>query len=106
MQEKLTFRLPWQLIKFSSLDLIHMVVRGLLKEHYCKAFVKIPKTDRNKGLLSLFPIINLWKLNIAIATKTQRNNNKNTIYVEDNNTNIYAKFQLHLLRKGFFFLKI
>ena len=25
------------------LDLIHMVVRGLLKEHYCKAFVKIPK---------------------------------------------------------------
>ena len=21
-----------------SLDLIHMVVRGLLKEHYCKAF--------------------------------------------------------------------
>ena len=27
----------------SPLDLIHMVVRGLLKEHYCKAFVKIPK---------------------------------------------------------------
>ena len=24
-----------------SLDLIHMVFRGLLKEHYCKAFVKI-----------------------------------------------------------------
>ena len=43
MQEKLPFRLPWQLIKFSSLDLIHMVVRGLLKEHYCKPFVKIPK---------------------------------------------------------------
>ena len=43
MQEKLTFCLPWQLIKFSSLDLIHMVVRGLLKEHYCKTFVKIPK---------------------------------------------------------------
>ena len=31
MQEKLTFRLPWQLI-----------VRGLLKEHNCKTFVKIP----------------------------------------------------------------
>ena len=42
MQEKSTFRLPWQLIKFSSLDLIHVVVRGLLKQHYCKAFVKIP----------------------------------------------------------------
>ena len=26
MQGKLTFRLPWHLIKFSSLDLIHMVV--------------------------------------------------------------------------------
>ena len=43
MQEKLTFCLPWQLIKFSSLDLIYMVVRGLLKEHYYKAFVKISK---------------------------------------------------------------
>ena len=43
MQEKLTFRLPWQLIKSSSLDLSQMVVRGLLEEHYCKAFVKIPK---------------------------------------------------------------
>ena len=43
MQEKLTFHLPWQLIKRSSLDLIHMVVRGLLKEHYCKSFVKISK---------------------------------------------------------------
>ena len=43
MQKKLTFRLPWQLIKLSSLDLIHMVVRGLHKKHYCKAFVKIPK---------------------------------------------------------------
>ena len=43
MREKLTFRLPRQVNKFSSLDFIHMVVRGLLKEHYCKAFVKVPK---------------------------------------------------------------
>ena len=41
-KKKITFRLPWQLIKFNSLDLIHLVVTGLLKEHYCKAFVKIP----------------------------------------------------------------
>ena len=53
MQEKLTFRLPWQLIKFNSLDLIHMVVRGLLNEYNCKAFVKIHKV---RGLLSLFPL--------------------------------------------------
>ena len=26
VNEKLSFRLPWQLIKFNSLDLIHMVV--------------------------------------------------------------------------------
>ena len=41
MQEKLTsFAMATN--QLSSLDLIHMVVRGLLQEHYCKAFVKIP----------------------------------------------------------------
>ena len=44
MQEKISFRLPWQLIKFSSLDLIHM-----LKEHYCKTFVKIPSQIETKA---------------------------------------------------------
>ena len=38
---KLSFRLPWQPIKFSGLDKIHMFGRGLLKEHLCKTFVKI-----------------------------------------------------------------
>ena len=33
--------LSWQPIKFSSLDKIHMDGRGLLKEHFCKTFVKI-----------------------------------------------------------------
>ena len=37
----LAFRLPGQPIKFSSLDKIHMVGRGLLKEHFFKTFVKI-----------------------------------------------------------------
>ena len=32
--KKLAFRLPWQPIKFSGLDKIHMVSRGLLKEHF------------------------------------------------------------------------
>ena len=31
----LAFRLPWQPIKFSGLDKILMVGRGLLKERYC-----------------------------------------------------------------------
>ena len=54
MQEKLTFRLPWQLTKFSSLDLIHMVVGGLLKEHYCKTFVKIPSQREIKAYFHFF----------------------------------------------------
>ena len=36
----LSFRLPWQPIKFRGLDKIHMFGRGLLKEHLCKMFVK------------------------------------------------------------------
>ena len=35
------FGLPWQPIKFSGLDKIHMFGSGLLKEHLCKFFVKI-----------------------------------------------------------------
>ena len=38
---KLAFWLPWQPIKFRNLDKIHMVGRGLLKEQFCKTFVKI-----------------------------------------------------------------
>ena len=34
----LTFRLPWEPIKFSGSDKIHMVGRGLLKEHFCKSW--------------------------------------------------------------------
>ena len=30
-----------QPIKFSSLDKIHMLHRGLLKEHFCKTFANI-----------------------------------------------------------------
>ena len=37
----LSFGLPWQLIKFSGLDKIHMFGRGLLKEHFCQTFVRI-----------------------------------------------------------------
>ena len=40
----LAFLLPWQPIEFSSLDKIHIsgtCGRGLLKEHFCKTFVKI-----------------------------------------------------------------
>ena len=37
----LAFQLPWQPIKFSSLEKINKVGNGLPKEHFCKTFVKI-----------------------------------------------------------------
>ena len=39
-----------QPMKFSSLDKIHIFATGLLKEHFCKTFVKVSAV-RNKGLL-------------------------------------------------------
>ena len=41
----LSFRLPWQPIKFSSLDKIHMLHRRLLKENFCKTFVQISTSE-------------------------------------------------------------
>ena len=37
----IAFLLPWQPIELSSLDKMHMFGRGLLKEHFCKSFVKM-----------------------------------------------------------------
>ena len=37
----LVVRLSWQPIKISGLDKMDMVGRGLLKEYFCKTFVKI-----------------------------------------------------------------
>ena len=38
--KNLAFRLPWQPIKISDLDKIHMVGKGLLQKHFCKTFFK------------------------------------------------------------------
>ena len=46
--KNLAFRLPWQPIKFSDLDKIHMVGKGLLQKHFCKTFFKTsPVTEIN-----------------------------------------------------------
>ena len=37
----LAFLLPWQPIKFSCLDKIHIFGKGLFKKHFSKTFVKI-----------------------------------------------------------------
>ena len=34
--KNLPFMLPWQPIKFSEMDKIHMNIRGLLKKYFCK----------------------------------------------------------------------
>ena len=39
--ENLPFMLPWQSIKFSDLDKIHLNRRGLLKKHFCKKILNI-----------------------------------------------------------------
>ena len=39
--ENFPFMLPWQPIKFSDLDKIHMNRRGLLKKHFCQKNLNI-----------------------------------------------------------------
>ena len=38
--KNLVFRLPWQPIKISDLDKIHMVGKGLLQKPFCKTLFK------------------------------------------------------------------
>ena len=40
--EEIIFEYFSQIYPFSGLDKIYMFGRGLLKEHFCKTFVKIP----------------------------------------------------------------
>ena len=53
----LAFRLPWEEIKFSGLDKIHMVGRDLLKKYFCKTFVKISAVSQQQMPISTFSII-------------------------------------------------
>ena len=46
--ENLPFILPWQPIKFSDLDKIHMNRRGLLKKHFCKKKMLYVKYGNNR----------------------------------------------------------
>ena len=53
----LDFWLPWQQIKFSIFDKIHMVGRELLMKHFCKTFVKIPAVRQQQMPISTVSII-------------------------------------------------
>ena len=59
--EYLLFLLPWQPIKFSDLDKIHMNRRGLLKKHFCKKNLNIC-SEAAKVANFHFSHYNQWKL--------------------------------------------
>ena len=54
--QKFNLRLPWKPIKLRGLDKNDMFGRGLLKEHFCKTFVKISAWHSNKWQFSFFPL--------------------------------------------------
>ena len=54
--ENLPFMLPWQPIKFSDLNKIHMNRRGLLKKHFCKKKSKYLQRDSKNCQFPLFPL--------------------------------------------------
>ena len=58
----LAFRLPWQPIKFSGLDTIHIAGREPLKKHFYKTFVKISAERQPQMPISTFFIIRLQRL--------------------------------------------
>ena len=94
--ENLAFRLPWQPIKISDLDKIHMVGRGLLQKHFCKTFFQniCINTEINANF-HFFDYKSMETLSCHSNERTWAMTIKNIIYVEANVMNMYAKFQLH-----------
>ena len=58
-----------QPIKFTDLDKSHMKRRGPLNKHFFKKKFKISPIRQKKLSISSFPIISLWELKVAIATR-------------------------------------
>ena len=85
--ENLAFRLPWQPIKISDLDKIHVVSRGLLQKHFCKTFFQ--------NICSNTEINANFHFSHYKVYGNMGNDNKNIVYVEASVKNMYAKFQLH-----------
>ena len=67
--ENRPFLLPQQPIKFTDLDKSHMKRRGLLNKHFCKKKIQNIPNETEKIVNSSFPIISLWELKVAIATR-------------------------------------
>ena len=58
---------PRQPIKLSDLDKSPIQHRGQLNKHICEK--KISPVRQQKLSISSFPIISLWELQVAIATR-------------------------------------
>ena len=67
----------------------------MLKEHYCKTFVKIPSQIETKAYFHFSHCKSMETFKLPQQRKHMSNSNKNTLYVEANIIYIYAKFQLH-----------
>ena len=67
--KNLPFMLPRQSIKLSYLDKSRMQHGGLLNKHICEKKNQILSVRQQKLSISSFPIISLWELKVAIATR-------------------------------------
>ena len=81
--ENLPFMLPWQPIKFSDLDKIHMKRRGLFKKYFCKKILNIcietaKLVNFNFSHYKSMAIISCHsnQSSYPIETKKKNNNNK------------------------------
>ena len=92
---KLAFRLPWQPIKFSGLDKIHMFGRGLLKEHFWNICQNICKEIEIKAYFHFSHYKSMETVNCHSDESTLATAIKYAIFVEANVMNISTKFQLH-----------
>ena len=93
--ENLPFMLPWQPIKFSDLDKIHMNRRGLLKKHFC---IKNVNTCSETAKIANFHFSHYMSMETSIATRVLiRLEQKTHLFVPP----AYRCYMRNLLRIGF-----
>ena len=67
--ENLPFLGPQQPIKISDQDEDHLKHIALLNKHFSKNKIQISPMRLQKKQIFTFPIISLWKLKVALATR-------------------------------------
>ena len=89
--------MPWQPIKISDLDKIHVAGRGLLQKHFCKTFFKISAVTEINANFHFSHYKSTGTLSCHTNESTWATTMKNIIYVEANVMNMYANFKFHPL---------